>query len=527
VVDAPTLNAYARARLADGDGALDVAVSSYRRAFAEDPGNPVVALRSYRQAIESGDMRLALGAARALDTAGVLPRDGALLLAIDALERRDWATGRSLAARMEREQNFAFLAPILVSWISLGEGDYAPPVIAEGSKTASLTRRYLDEHVALQALSLGRADAGIAAADGALSLRSGASAGFRIFVASRLAALGRNEQALVYLPPDAQSVAALRSEIARGKRIKAPALTPVQGFARLLGRLSDDVAAAGEAQGVAMTLARFATFADPQSAELQVGLARQLLAAEQPDGALREAGKVRAKSPYWLAAQDIAIEGLVDSGRQPEGMALAQTLAARPDAGAAQYQRLANIMADAGQYDAAASMFAKAADRYPAGGVPWSLYLLQGSALERAGRWDDAKRALERAAALAPNEPVVLNYLGYAQVERRQNVPAALALLKKASRLKPDDPSITDSLGWAHFIAGDIKAAVPVLERAAMGAPDDVTINEHLGDALWSVGRRFEARYAWSAASAFAEGKAMERIGGKMREGLRPEYAAP
>ncbi len=121
----------------------------------------------------------------------------------------------------------------------------------------------------------------------------------------------------------------------------------------------------------------------------------------------------------------------------------------------------------------------------------------------------------------------MLNYLGYAQVERRQNVPAALELLKKASALKPDDPSITDSLGWAHFVTGDMETAVPVLERAAEGAPADVTINEHLGDALWAAGRRYEARYAWRAAAVFAEGEVAARLHAKAKTGMTPEYVAP
>ena len=100
-------------------------------------------------------------------------------------------------------------------------------------------------------------------------------------------------------------------------------------------------------------------------------------------------------------------------------------------------------------------------------------------------------------------------------------------MLKKASALKPQDPSITDSLGWAQFVTGDVKAAVPVLERAAAGAPADVTINEHLGDALWTAGRRYEARYAWAAASIHAEGDVATRIAAKTKEGLKPEYAAP
>jgi len=100
-------------------------------------------------------------------------------------------------------------------------------------------------------------------------------------------------------------------------------------------------------------------------------------------------------------------------------------------------------------------------------------------------------------------------------------------LLKKASALKPQDASITDSLGWAQFVTGNVREAVPVLERAAAAAPTDSTINEHLGDALWVAGRRYEARYAWAAASVFAEGDVAERLAAKRKEGMKPEYAAP
>src|SRR3546814_1477908 len=101
---------------------------------------------------------------------------------------------------------------------------------------------------------------------------------------------------------------------------------------------------------------------------------------------------------------------------------------------------------------------------------------------------------LERANQLAPDQPVILNYLGYAQIERRQNIDEALALIQKASGLKPDDPAIKDSLGWAHYVNGNVKKAIPVLEKAVQGAPDDATVNEHLGDAYWTAGRRFEAQ---------------------------------
>lgn len=524
-VDGPAFNAYARARLADVDGAGAVAVSAYRQALLADPASIEIASRSYRQAIESGDMALALQSAHVLDKTGPLPRDGALLFAIEALAAKDWDGARALAARLEKEESFSFLAPILLSWISVADGTYAPPQPTVGARFSILTQRYVDEHAALQALTRGKADEAMPAITRALSLRTNSLVGFRIAAARRLAALGQREAALALL--DVQEGGALplsrtRVEIMQARRFGAPPMTPVQGFGRLLARLSDDLTSEGSSSAMALALARLASFADPQSAEFRLGVARQLVARDMAADALSEAARIPPASPYGLAAQDVRVTALAAGGDAREALALARELAASPDAGAAEYLRLATILVDASDFEGAAAAYRDARRFYAEGAAPWTLYLLEGSALERAGRWDEARAALASASALAPDEPVVLNYLGYAQVERGQNVPQALDLLKKASRLKPDDPSITDSLGWAHYMAGDLKTAVPVLERAAAGAPGDVTINEHLGDALWAVGRRFEARYAWRAASVFAEGDAMERLAGKLRDGPPP-----
>jgi Flp pilus assembly protein TadD len=157
----------------------------------------------------------------------------------------------------------------------------------------------------------------------------------------------------------------------------------------------------------------------------------------------------------------------------------------------------------------------------------WTLWLLRGGALTEAGRWPEGKAALETAYKLAPDQAVVLNYLGYSQLERRENMDEAERLIREASRLEPEDAAITDSLGWALYLRGKLPEAVETLERAARGQPADAAINEHLGDAYYSAGRRFEARYAWRAALLHAEGDIAGRLRAKIDAGLKPEFAAP
>jgi Flp pilus assembly protein TadD len=147
--------------------------------------------------------------------------------------------------------------------------------------------------------------------------------------------------------------------------------------------------------------------------------------------------------------------------------------------------------------------------------------------LDEAGDWPQARAALLEAHRIAPDEPLVLNYLGYAQLERRENIGEAEKLIQEASRLQPESPQITDSLGWAHYLQGNVLKAIELLERAVQGEPTDPAINEHLGDAYYSAGRRYEARYAWTAALHTAEEADTPRLRAKIEGGLRPELASP
>jgi tetratricopeptide (TPR) repeat protein len=520
------LQDYARARLADSDGALAESVKSYRQALALDPDSLVLALRSYRQAIESGDRALALRAAHILDQDMALPPDGPLLLLADALQKRDLAKARVLTGRLASERHFSFLAPIVESWISLSEGKYVPPALPQDSGMAALTRRYLAEHQALQHLALRDVDGAMPFIEQALSLRTNMLPGLRMTAASGLADLGRKDAALALLNVPKKDVAALRTAIQSGRKPKLQVRTAAQGYARLLMQLADDLS--GEnSRNLALSIARIASFADPAADECRIEVARQLLATDHPQFALQEMAAVKSRSLFANMANDVRIAAVLDAGDQDRALDMAQAVAAAPDADANDYARVASLLSRRDDFAAAADAYQKAIDMFGEKAVPWSLYLLKGGALEQAGRWDEAKAELEKAAKIAPNEPIILNYLGYAQIERRQNIDAALALLEKANALKPDDPAITDSLGWAHYVNGDVEKAIPVLERAVLGAPDDATVNEHLGDAYWTAGRRFEARYSWEAAYIYADEREQGRIAKKIQLGLRPDFAAP
>jgi len=164
-------------------------------------------------------------------------------------------------------------------------------------------------------------------------------------------------------------------------------------------------------------------------------------------------------------------------------------------------------------YDAALS---RAGDQ---GAASWPLLYARGIALERAGQWPRAEADFKRALQLVPEQPYVLNYLGYTWVERGENLAEARGMLERAMALRPQDGNIADSLGWALFKLGDLPNATKWLERAAELESRNATINDHLGDAYWAAGRRREAVFQWRRALTLdpepAEGP---RIEAKLRE---------
>ena len=132
--------------------------------------------------------------------------------------------------------------------------------------------------------------------------------------------------------------------------------------------------------------------------------------------------------------------------------------------------------------------------------VEWPLFYFRGIANERQNKWTEAVADFRHALALSPDQPLVLNYLGYSWVDRGDNLDEAFTMLHKAVELRPSDGYIVDSLGWGYYKLGKYDEAVKELERAIDLKPGDPTINDHLGDAYWQTGRKLDAHFQWNHA---------------------------
>jgi Flp pilus assembly protein TadD len=514
--------AFVRARAADDLGELDVAAAGYAAALADNPGDTMLGLRTFRQAIVAGDMPLAMKTAKALDATGSLPPDGTVVLLADAVMMKDWARANMLADRIDREKLFAFLTPTIRAWLAFGTKSGDPLAALPPANASRLALTYAGEHRALLLIAQGKAADGIAALATLDLAETARAARLRIAVAAGLAARHDRAQGLALLTSgDAPTVRA-RAILSSGKRLRGVVDTPAAGIAELMVRVAADINRE-QAGPLAVEFARVAAALAPADSEAWLVTASLLASAGDDKAALAALTNITPDDPFIGAARDMRLTLLGRTGHADQALAEAKAAAAARDATPGDLARLGDLLSDANQHVDAAAAYARAlalaGGEKSAGEVAWPLLLQQASALLQSGDWPAAKAAAQRALALAPEEPAILNFLGYSQLERGEDVPAAAAMIAKASALAPQDPSITDSLGWSWYLRGDVGKAIPLLEQAARNAPVESDINEHLGDAYWKAGRKLEARYAWRAALVAAEGDAATRLKSKLDYG--------
>jgi Flp pilus assembly protein TadD len=283
----------------------------------------------------------------------------------------------------------------------------------------------------------------------------------------------------------------------------ADAPVPAQGLATAFMMVADAIR--GELDDTFTLLhLRLARHVDPGSdaALLSAGnllqeMDRHRLSAETLSGILDT-------SPLWPQAALSRAMALRDSGAVAEALDLLERRAARIEdlAGLA---ALGDLHRDEGRNAEAHDAYARALTLMPPDHPQrWALHFARAVTLDRMDDWTGAEADLRTALAMAPEEPLVLNYLGYGLVDRGRNLTEALGLIRAAVALRPDDGAIVDSLGWALFALGDMDGAVRELERAVELSPSDPEIVDHLGDVYWAVGRRTEARFQWLRALGFS-----------------------
>ncbi|MEI6485125.1 MAG: tetratricopeptide repeat protein [Sphingomonadales bacterium] len=519
--DSP-LHAYVVGRYAEMDKDVGLAARLMEAARSADP-SVMVTRRAWELAVASGDSAHAFALARSLSAAGASDPDVTFTRIAEAVTRRDWPLAASLRARLGAQGWPMVAGPIIDGWLAAARGDAALALtLLDPQRYQGFLRGYVAEQRAHVLASLGRWDEAATAYRQARAGGGPALMFLRQGQADALLMAGKRDEALAVLSAGDRPTAAARERLLAGKRLGPLAADPRQGLAWMAARLATDLARE-RSDDLAVMFARLGSFMAPELPLTWLTLGDMLGSAGQPQAALAALDRVPAGLGLDEAVRARRAEVLDDAGQTAAAGELLLRAAEAPGATADDWAGLANWHRRADRFADAARAYGTAIDRFGAGmgASAWNLHFLRGLMRDRGGDWPGARADFEAALALFPDEPAVLNTLGYGLLERGEEGAKARTLIERAARLRPGDGGIIDSLGWMQLKAGDVDTAVVTLERAIALEPQDATITGHLGDALWQQGRRIEARFRWRQALAMAgEAEEKRRLQARLDYGL-------
>jgi tetratricopeptide (TPR) repeat protein len=519
--------AYLAGRHAAATGDVAAAARGFAEALEADQGNTRLMELAVFNLLAAGDVTGAAPIAARLVQAAPQHRIGNLALVVESI-----AEGRFEGA-LSRLQNapeavYPLLGRLLEAWSAAALGEDA----AADAALAALDQRdvfalFGDYHRGLIRAFQGDHEAAAEAYAKALSSLQSPTTRFALAYGATLETLGRGEEAAALYrragagPLGDPAVTAALARLEAGAPPEPIVTDAVEGAAEALFGVAS-VFANDNGRRVAMVYARLATALRPDHVEARLIVARLFEELERHDLALAAYDAAPADTPYRARLAIGRAEALYELDRVEAATEALRALAlAQPESFDIR-NALADHLRRTEQWEACAEAYGAAIDILAQQDIEnWALFYQRGICHERAGLWNLAEPDFRKALALEPDQPYVLNYLGYSLVEQRRNLDEARAMIERAVELRPEDGYITDSLGWVLYRTGDYAGAVEWLEKAVELAPYDPVINDHLGDALWMVGRRLEAAFQWRRARSLdPEPEELERIKRKLDVGL-------
>ncbi len=499
--------AYLAAREADRAGDYTAVVEYGTRALVSDPDNAGLLEGLVMAHLGLGQIDAAVPVARRLSDLEDSNQIAGLVLLAEAIREEDWD---SVDAYLDNGVSVGILMDDMVrAWSAIGAGQM--------SEALALFDTLIDGGPAGKPALLQKALALALVGDyeGAAEIFSGSETVLRLNRAGVLAYI----QVLSQLErnPDAADLLAeafpgtndpelitLSEELRAGKPIPFTAIEgPREGIAQLFYEIGESLQ--GETDpGLVLLYARISGYLDPGHVGATLVAAQVLDEMMSYELAAEAYAAVPADDISWPQAQLGRASALKELGRVDDAIAvLTSAVQAHPEspvlhAAIGDALRSEQRYAEATpHYDAAIALYDT--DR-PA---QWRVYFARGITFERRDTWAEAEADFRKALELSPDQPSVLNYLGYSLVERREHFDEALDMIKRAVGARPYDGYIRDSLGWVYFRLGRYEDAVEEMERAVELLPLEPVLNDHLGDTFWAVGRVREARFQWRRALSF------------------------
>ncbi len=505
----------------------DLASAYYGRALDSDAANPVLIEKVFMLALAEGNIHNAELLAERVLSFNSQQRMARIVLGLKEFRQRRYSEARHHFTEASYTPVGELTARLLTAWSYAGEGNLSAALSTlDKLDSNDAFTNFKSFHEALIADYLGNSIRAEAAYRKAYEQ---ASTSLRVMQAfgNFLERSGRSAEALKIYEAfvDGGDRNPLAEEAAAGARIGRKPMpfiaTPGTGAAEALFSLASAMTDEPSVD-VALLYAQLALSMNADRPVTLTLIGDIYEDIHRPEKAIEAYEMTPAGSALRSNAEIEVAVNLQRLDRKDEAKSRLEALIAREPANFDALVTLGNIhrnnedyAAAAATYDRAVALIGKFEREH------WRVFYYTGISYERQNQWDKAEKNFRRALELAPDEPMVLNYLGYSMIEKKLNLSEALQMVKKAVELKPNDGYIVDSLGWAYYQLGDYEEAVTQIERAVELLPSDPIVGEHLGDAYWRVGRVLEAKFQWQhAKDNKPQAEDLLRIEGKLANGM-------
>ena len=530
-----TAGSYLAARHASVERDAASAAEFYRSALRADPKNNELLDRAFISSVADGDVDEAVKLAERILATDKSNRVARLVVGVQALKQKKYAAAQLNINQSVRGPITDLVATLLSAWAAYGAGDAKTAVAGIDKLTGpDWYPIFKDLHAGMILELAGKEkDAGqrferVYKLDDSMLRVTEAYAHW----------LSRNKD-----EDKAVSVyEAFDKKLARHPLV-VEGLRDAKAGKKLPPLIDSAQAGAGEAlYGIGATLTRrggedlalvylqLALYLQPNHPLALLSLADLYESVKRPQMAIKVYERVPASSPLKRNAQIQLATDLDAADRSDESIKILKDVVASDPKDLEAIMALGNIERGRKKFADCADTYSKGIAVLPEGNDKSNsvYYYYRGICEERSKQWPKAEADMRKSLELQPDQPHVLNYLGYSWIDQGVNLDEGMKMIKRAVEQRPDDGYIVDSLGWAYYRIGNYEEAVKNLERAIDLKPEDPTINDHLGDAYWKVGRKLEAKFQWSHARDLKpEPEDLPKILAKIENGMPDDSTPP